>query len=213
MRWPSESHCSRSRSLQPWLQNGLCASATGLPQPGQPLLVMVHGFMDVGASFQFVVDAMAAAGDGARCVVAPDWRGFGRSEAPGATDAYWFADYLGDLDALLDALSPDAPVDLLGHSMGGNVAMAYAGVRPGRVRRLVNLEGFGLPHLPAVLSARVGNPPDLLEAAVRSNVQRTVRRLRAASEPTLLAPQQKGQVKVVGAYYTLENGHVDFFDV
>jgi pimeloyl-ACP methyl ester carboxylesterase len=105
-----------------------------------PLRVMMHGWMDVGASFQFVVDALA---DGCP-VVAPDWRGFGRSEAP-AADAYWFADYLGDLDALLDALSPEMPVDLLGHSMGGNVVMMYAGIRPQRVRRLVNLEGFGMP--------------------------------------------------------------------
>ena len=40
---------------------------------------------------------------------------------------------------------PTQPVDLLGHSMGGNVVMSYAGVRPERVRRLINLEGFGLP--------------------------------------------------------------------
>jgi pimeloyl-ACP methyl ester carboxylesterase len=120
----------------------------GTPQPGQPLLVMVHGFMDVGASFQFVVDAMARAGDARRCIVAPDWRGFGLTIPPAATDAYWFADYLGDLDALIDTLSPDAPVDLLGHSMGGNIVMTYAGVRPQRVRRLINLEGFGLPDLP-----------------------------------------------------------------
>ena len=112
----------------------------GEPQPGQPLLLMMHGFMDVGASFQFVVDAMAQD----RCVIAPDWRGFGRTESP-ATDSYWFADYVGDLDALVDALSPEAPVDLLGHSMGGNVVMGFAGVRPHRVHKLVNLEGFGLP--------------------------------------------------------------------
>ena len=49
------------------------------------------------------------------------------------------------LDALVDALSPEAPVDMLGHSLGGNVVMSYAGVRPQRIRRLVNLEGFGLP--------------------------------------------------------------------
>ena len=61
-------------------------------------------------------------------------------------DCYWFADYLGDLDALLDALSPGQAVDLIGHSMGGNVVMSYAGVRPERVRRLVNLEGFSLPQ-------------------------------------------------------------------
>jgi pimeloyl-ACP methyl ester carboxylesterase len=108
--------------------------------PDTPALVMLHGWMDVGASFQFVVDAMASQ----RYVIAPDWRGFGHSEAPQA-DSYWFPDYLGDLDTLLDQLLPDQAVDLLGHSMGGNVAMLYAGIRPQRIRRLVNLEGFGLP--------------------------------------------------------------------
>ena len=113
----------------------------------RPPLVMLHGWMDVGASFQFVVDAMAELEGDGRFVVAMDWRGFGLTETPGA-DTYWFADYLADLDAVLDALvpaAPDAQVDLLGHSMGGNVAMVYAGVRPQRIRRLVNLEGFGMP--------------------------------------------------------------------
>jgi len=36
------------------------------------------------------------------------------------------------------------PVNLIGHSLGGNVACLYAGIRPARVRRLVNLEGFGM---------------------------------------------------------------------
>jgi len=107
----------------------------------RPLLVMVHGWMDVGASFQFVIDALTQD----RAVAALDWRGFGRSDNSGA-DSYWFPDYLGDLDALLDQLSPAAPVDLLGHSMGGNVVMSYAGVRLKRIRRLINLEGFGLPE-------------------------------------------------------------------
>jgi pimeloyl-ACP methyl ester carboxylesterase len=56
-----------------------------------------------------------------------------------------FADYLADLDQLLDHYAPGEAVDLVGHSMGGNVAMMYAGVRPARIRRLVNLEGFGMP--------------------------------------------------------------------
>ena len=111
------------------------------PDGQRPLLVMVHGWMDVGASFQFMVDAFREE----RSVVAIDWRGFGLTDSNGS-DAYWFPDYLGDLDALLDAVSPDAPVDLLGHSMGGNIAMTYAGVRPQRLRKLVNLEGFGLPE-------------------------------------------------------------------
>jgi len=114
----------------------------GAPRPGQPLLVMAHGWMDVGASFQFIVDALKED----REVLAFDWRGFGMTESAGS-DSYWFPDYLGDLDALLDAVSPGAPVDLLGHSMGGNLVMSYAGLRPQRVRRVVNLEGFGLPDV------------------------------------------------------------------
>jgi pimeloyl-ACP methyl ester carboxylesterase len=141
----------------------------------QPPLVMLHGWMDVGASFQFVVDAMA----GDRCVIAPDWRGFGHSAAPGA-DSYWFPDYLGDLDALLDAFSPAREVDLAGHSMGGNVAMIYAGVRPERIRRLVNLEGFGLPESrPAQAPKRYRQWLDELKAPAR---MRTYPSLDAVAE-------------------------------
>ena len=112
----------------------------------RPPLVMAHGWMDVGASFQFVVDALAAHEGFERWVIAPDWRGYGLTQASGA-DSYWFPDYLGDLDTLLDALGlGGGAIDLLGHSMGGNVVMLYAGLRPQRVRRLVNLEGFGMPE-------------------------------------------------------------------
>jgi len=111
----------------------------GTPQPHQPTLFMVHGWMDVGASFQFVIDAMAEE----RHIVAPDWRGYGLTH-PGEVDNFWFPDYLADLDALIDHYQMDGEIDLLGHSMGGNVVMQYAGIRPTRIRRLINLEGFGL---------------------------------------------------------------------
>ncbi len=115
-----------------------------LVTPERPPLVMMHGWMDVGASFQFVVDALAED----RYVVAPDWRGFGLTDTP-QEDSYWFADYLGDLDAIVAATLSRFPgvtqIDLVGHSMGGNVVMLYAGVRPALIRRLVNLEGFGMP--------------------------------------------------------------------
>lgn len=114
-------------------------------RPGLAPLVLLHGWMDVGASYQFVVDALGAAFAEGRPIIAPDWRGFGRSMAPSPCDHYVFADYLADLDQLLDHYAGEQPVDLVGHSMGGNVAMFYAGVRPARIRRLVNLEGFGLP--------------------------------------------------------------------
>ncbi|MCJ0762224.1 alpha/beta fold hydrolase [Variovorax terrae] len=112
----------------------------GEPVPGQAPLVLVHGWMDVAASYQFVVDALSHD----RHVIAPDWRGYGLT-AGSPTDNYWFPDYLADLDFLLDHYAGSQPVDLVGHSMGGNVVMFYAGVRPERIRRLVNLEGFGMP--------------------------------------------------------------------
>lgn len=106
---------------------------------GAPKLFMVHGWMDVSASFQFMVDCLQRDWH----VIAPDWRGFGLTDNSGS-DSYWFPDYVGDLDAILQHYSPDEPVNLLGHSMGGNVVAIYAGVRPARIRKLINFEGFGL---------------------------------------------------------------------
>ncbi|HTR06776.1 MAG TPA: alpha/beta hydrolase [Paraburkholderia sp.] len=109
-----------------------------------PVLFMLHGWMDVAASFQFVVDAL----EGDWQVIAPDLRGFGLSDWPvgqGRGSNYWFPDYLADLDALLEHYAPAGQVDLVGHSLGANIVCLYAGVRPERVRRVVDLEGFGLP--------------------------------------------------------------------
>ena len=103
-----------------------------------PLIVFLHGLGDAGSTFQFVVDALA----GEWHVVAPDWRGFGQSNSRSA--AYWFPDYLADLDCLLAEYSPAEPVRLVGHSMGANVAGLYAGAIPERVSAFVNVEGFGL---------------------------------------------------------------------
>jgi len=112
----------------------------GQASPHSVPLVLLHGWMDVAASFQFVVDAF----EHDYFIIAPDWRGFGLTSA-GAVDSFWYPDYLADLDALLDHYAPAQVVNLVGHSMGANVAMLYGGIRPQRVRRLVNLEGFGLP--------------------------------------------------------------------
>jgi pimeloyl-ACP methyl ester carboxylesterase len=114
----------------------------GEPSVARPPLVLLHGWMDVAASWQFVVDAMREE----RRIIAPDWRGFGLTGG-GKIDNYWMPDYLADLDWLLDHYAGETPIDLVGHSMGGNIAMQYSGVRPQRIRRLVNLEGFGMPVL------------------------------------------------------------------
>ena len=134
----------------------------GEPRPGQVPLVLVHGWMDVAASWQFMVDALADD----HWIIAPDWRGYGLTKGSGPEpDNYWFADYLADLDALLDHFAPGVAVNLVGHSMGGNVAMMYAGVRPERIHRLVNLEGFGMPETrPAQAPGRYAQWLDELKA-------------------------------------------------
>ena len=109
------------------------------PRPGAPKVFLLHGWMDVSASFQFVVDALRGDWD----VYAPDWRGYGLTEW-GKSDSYWFPDYLADLDKILEHFAPQDAVNLVGHSLGGNVAALYAGIRPQRVAKLANLEGFGM---------------------------------------------------------------------
>ncbi|HEV2080425.1 MAG TPA: carbonic anhydrase [Allosphingosinicella sp.] len=99
---------------------------------------------------------------------------------------------------------------VLGHERCGAVAAAASVVEqnslyPGSIGRMVE------PIVPAVLAAR-GRPGDLVDNSVRENVRRVVRDLRTSVEPMLLDPQKTGRLKVVGAYYDLDTGVVDFFD-
>ncbi len=103
-----------------------------------PLLILLHGWNDCAASFQFLVDELTQDW----FVIAPDWRGFGLSHY--RCEGYWFPDYLADLDLILTHYQPDRAVNLLGHSMGANVAGLYAGIFPDRARSFINVEGFGL---------------------------------------------------------------------
>jgi pimeloyl-ACP methyl ester carboxylesterase len=149
-----------------------------------PKLFMVHGWMDVSASFQFVVDCMQKDWH----VIAPDWRGFGLTERAHA-DTYWWADYIGDLDAILHHYAPDEAIRLVGHSMGANVGTSYAGVRPQRIARLVNLEGVGMaPSRPEQAPRRIEkwldelrSPPTMRsyvsQAEVAARLQKTNPRL------------------------------------
>lgn len=189
----------------------------GHADTSEPPLVLAHGWMDVGASWQFMVDALSDAFLQKRRIIAFDWRGYGLTESP-PTDSYWFPDYLGDLDALLDILSPGRPIDLVGHSMGGNVVMMYAGVRPDRIRKLINLEGFGMATTrPAQAPGRLGQWLDELRqhregaidlkpyadaAAVADRLVKTNPRL-ARDKAEWLArhwarPDAKGQWRILG---------------
>ncbi|MFL6170135.1 MAG: alpha/beta fold hydrolase [Ornithinibacter sp.] len=106
------------------------------PAPVAPLVVLLPGTGLTARSW----DAVAASLCGSRSVLAVDLRGHGQSDWPGA---YSIALMAQDVGALLEGIA--APVDLVGHSLGGLVALRVAAARRGRVRRLV-LEDVGMPH-------------------------------------------------------------------
>lgn len=112
------------------------------PRQGRPVFLL-HGFQDCAETFQFLVDSLPVTWR----FIALDWRGFGESDQQGYP--YWFPDYLADLEALLNHFSGTTPAILLGHSMGGNIAGLYAGIRPERCAALISLEGFGLQRTEA----------------------------------------------------------------
>lgn len=177
----------------------------------KPLVVMLHGWMDAAATFQFLVDALPDDLFQRYSWLALDWRGFGRSGR--SPRSYFFPDYLADLDALLAAYSPSQPVVLLGHSMGGMVAGLYAGVRPERVSQLISLEGFGLPDsdptqapkrlqqwLDGLRAPPVHHPMVDLEALVKK-LQKQHPRLTEAQAAYLAS--ELGEPFVDGAYALL----------
>jgi pimeloyl-ACP methyl ester carboxylesterase len=127
------------------------SSTSGTSSTGETrTIVLVHGFMDAAGTWDRVAPALAAGG---RRVVALDMRGFGEGARAPRGAYYHFADYVFDLADVIDALSPNEPVELVGHSMGGTVVTLFAGTYPERVSRLANLEGLGPPDTPPEIGA------------------------------------------------------------
>ena len=104
-----------------------------------PPLVLIHGGLDHCRNW----DAIAQALQPHFHIVAPDLRGHGDSEwAKGSS--YGLADNVVDLARLI-AVAELKDAAIVGHSMGGMVAQAYAGTFPQRVSRMVVLDGTFLP--------------------------------------------------------------------
>ncbi len=95
------------------------------PKTASPPLILLHGIGSRGVSWWPVVDRLAERFR----LVALDLRGHGDSAKP--TAGYRLADYAADLDDLLDALDLDRP-RILGHSLGGMVALTWAIDHPER---------------------------------------------------------------------------------
>jgi pimeloyl-ACP methyl ester carboxylesterase len=111
-------------------------------------LILVHGARDHCRSW----DAVARALRGEWHVMAPDLRGHG--DSAWCNDGnYSMAAYVCDLAEFVRAQAP-RPVNIVGHSLGGNIALRLAGLYPQELRRLVVMEGLGAaPHLRAAHEA------------------------------------------------------------
>ncbi len=100
-----------------------------------PLVLLCHGFPESCYSWRHQIEALAAAGFRA---VAPDMRGYGKSDAPEAIDQYTIFHLVGDLVGLLDALEAPTAV-IVGHDWGASIAWQAARLRPDRFRAVVAL--------------------------------------------------------------------------
>lgn len=110
--------------------------------PLAPPLILLHGGRDHCRNWDWVAEALCDQYH----IIAPDLRGHGDS-AWSASGHYTMASYIYDLAQLIHQQEL-APVSIVAHSLGGNIASRYAGIYPEAVRRLVVIEGIGPPPRP-----------------------------------------------------------------
>jgi pimeloyl-ACP methyl ester carboxylesterase len=153
------------------------------------VVLLLHGFPECWYSWRHQLNALGAAGFR---VVAPDQRGYGRSDAPEAVDAFTMLHLVGDVIGVLDAVGADRAM-VVGHDWGAPVAWHTALLRPDRVRGVVALS---VPHLPrpsvppTVGMARRFGPgfyqlyfqePGVADAELGADPRATFRRLLSAT--------------------------------
>jgi len=135
--------------------NGITIDATD--EGSGPPVVLCHGFPELGYSWRHQVPALAGAGFR---VIAPDQRGYGRSDRPAVVEDYDIVHLTADLVGILDEIGEDQAV-FVGHDWGSPVVGALALLHPDRVRGVVFV---GVPHTPrppapptAIWSRRFGD--------------------------------------------------------
>ena len=121
-----------------------------------PLVLLCHGWPESAYSWRHQIPVLAAAG---YRVVAPDQRGYGKSDAPDAIEAYDIAQLTGDMAGLVAALGEERAV-VIGHDWGSMVAAHCALLRPDMFSAL------GLLSVPYV-ARRTVRPAARFEGATR----------------------------------------------
>src|SRR5262249_33438862 len=105
---------------------------------GSPTVLFLHGWLDHCHSFDWLGDQLPRSWR----QVAVDFRGHGQSDPrpPGAL--YNFTDYLADVNAVIEHLGTDR-IHLVGHSLGGAVALFFAAARPERIQSVTLIDSLG----------------------------------------------------------------------
>ena len=112
-----------------------------------PVVLCIHGALDTGRSFDALAAAVAASGVDKR-VVAVDLRGHGGSDVVGGGGSYHLLDFLKDLGGVVEQLAAEQAGSVsvvVGHSMGGNLALMLVGALPACTKKLVLLDSVGPP--------------------------------------------------------------------
>ncbi|MFN4103168.1 MAG: alpha/beta fold hydrolase [Tepidimonas sp.] len=133
-------------SLQ--LPHGITLSARAAGQPGRPVLLFLHGFPEAAFVWDEALERFAAPEHGGWRCIAPNLRGYERSSAPPAAEAYRARHLMQDIAALIDAVTAGGPSPGRGaagvaHGGGGAVAGDLAALQPQRLQRLIILNS---PH-------------------------------------------------------------------
>ncbi len=179
----------------------------------KPLLLLIHGGRDHARNWDWVATALR---DDYH-IVAPDLRGHGDSQwAIGGS--YALIDFTLDIAQLLDALADD-PVTIIGHSLGGAIALQYTGTFPERVSKVVAIEGLGPP--PGMIKERpaqermqywVEEMKSLAQRKVKryASLEEAVDRMREANPH--LSEEQARHLTVHGSYRDEDGTYLWKFD-
>lgn len=136
--------------MHPWTErlvatNGVTLRVLEAGEPGAPVVVLAHGFPELGYSWRHQIPVLAEAG---YHVIAPDQRGYGGSSRPSAIEDYDITKLTGDIAGLLDAVGADRAV-MVGHDWGSVVATSFALLYPDHVSGCVSLSVPPAPRTPA----------------------------------------------------------------
>jgi len=151
--YPSDVSSVRTRMVI--ADNGLTFRVLETGAPDADPVVLIHGWGACAYTFRFALEALAAGG---RRALAFDLRGHGLSDKPTRWHDDMTAPMLDDLRGLMDACHL-ARADLVGHSLGGSIALRFALAYPSRVRRLVLVAPVGLTRVPIHTIGRLLTPP------------------------------------------------------